>query len=292
MTNALKIPIGDYGSDQVGAPVPTLNSSVATKLLTKSPLHAWYSHPRLNPSHENTSNEAMELGTACHAVLLENNPDIIVVVEATDWRTNEAKQQRDWAKADGKVALLPHEAAKVFEMVTAANNAIAASPDLDGIGECVPEQTFVWEEERGGHKVWLRCRPDWVTKDNRVILSYKTTGQNAEPDAYVKTMLNGGFEMQAAFELSGVEAVTGVRPTHYIWITQEVQPPCAVSLIGLSDDLRDYGMSRMDAAVMRWAECLETNTWPGYPNRVCYVSAPGWARNQWEERQALNELHD
>lgn len=282
MTTALRIPIEDYGSDQVGAPVPTLNSSVATKLLTKSPLHAWFGHPKLNPSHENASNEAMDLGTACHAVLLENNPDVIVVVEAADWRTNEAKQQRDWAKADGKVALLRHEAAKVFEMATAANNAIAASPDLDGIGECVPEQTFVWSAEYGGRVVWFRCRPDWVTRDNRIVLSYKTTGTNAEPNAFAKTITDRGYHVQAAFEMAGLEAVTGVRPSRYVWIVQETQPPYATSLIGLSETMRTLGGALMDRAALSWGAAIASGEWPGYPNRIAYVEPPVWALRELE----------
>ena len=61
-----------------------------------------------------------DLGTAVHAVLLEGRADLIVSVDAADWRTNAAKAQREDARKEGKLALLAHHADRVLEMAAIA----------------------------------------------------------------------------------------------------------------------------------------------------------------------------
>jgi len=281
------LPIFEYGRDNCGAPEPTLNSGLANILLKQSPFHAWYAHPKLNPDWEpRASNDAMDLGSAAHAVFIEGDTERICAIDAPDWRTSAAKERKAAAQAAGRIPLLVADAARVIDIVAEAQVALAESPDLRDLGVCRAEETYVWAAEYGGRTAWLRCRPDWVSADFRVIVSYKTTAQIAEPLTYLRTMLNAGHEMQAAFELAGVEAVTGVRPESYIWIVSEVQPPHAVALIGLSNTMRALGGARMDAAVLRWAECLEAGpepeNWPGYPARVAYVEPPSWAMREME----------
>lgn len=275
MTTATILPMADYAGDNVGAPVPTLNSGLANRLLTRSPLHAWWGHPRLNPAWQPTESEAFDLGAAVHDIVIEGRTDRIRIVQADSWRTKEARELRDAARAEGMLPLLPEQAAAVLAMAGPALAAIEMSPDLAGLGELDPEQTFVWQDPSSG--AWLRCRPDWVTRDRSIILSYKTTSSSAEPAAFAKTIMNFGYDLQAAFEIAGVEAICGTRVTSYVWVVQEVQPPYAVSLVGMSPEMRHYGLSRFDLAVSRWADCLNNDRWPGYPTRICYVDPPSWA---------------
>lgn len=274
------IPMADYAADNLGIDVPTLNSGLANRLLTRSPLHAWWGHPRLNPQWQPTESEAFDLGGAVHDIVIEGRTDRIRVIQADSWRTKEARDLRDAARADGMLPLLPDQAAAVLAMAGPALAAIGTSPDLIGLGELDPEQTFIWQDESTG--AWLRCRPDWVTRDRTIILSFKTTSASAEPEAFTRSLMNFGYDLQAAFEIAGVEAVCGTRVTHYIWVVQEVQPPYAVSLVGMSPEMRHYGLSRFDLAVSRWADCLNNDRWPGYPTRICYVSPPAWAMAQLE----------
>jgi hypothetical protein len=269
----------DYVADNVGAPGPTLSSSLAHHLLTRSPLHAWYRHPKLNPAWQEESSAAFDLGSAVHAVLLEGRSDLLAIIDVPDWRTSAAKTARDEARAAGKIPLLPGDGETVERMVAASSMALG-SPDLAGLGALEAERTYVWEED--GH--WYRCRPDWATADCTIVLSYKTTSLNAEPSAYTKTILNFGYDMQAAFERRGIEAATGVKPKHYIWIVQETAAPYATSLVGLAPDFAAYGHDRMCEAMDLWGSCIDRDYWPGYPNRICYVSPPAWARAELDER--------
>lgn len=275
-----QIPMEDYVADNVGAPSPTLNSGLANRLLTRSPLHAWWGHPKLNPEWQSSTSEAFDIGTAAHDAVIEGLTRF-EAVDAPDWRTKTAKEERDRVRAEGKIPLLLEQAKAVTAMTGPALRALRDTPDLAGLGPLDTEQTAVWQDEISG--AWLRCRPDWITRDRTILLSYKTTSANAEPDAFARTILNMGYDMQMAFEMNAIEAVCGVKPTHYIWVVQETGAPYAVSLVGMSNQMREYGQARFDAATLRWSDCMRIGAWPGYPGRVCYVDPPSWAMAQIEE---------
>ncbi len=284
-----RLPIAEYAADRLpGCPGPTLNSSIANRLLERSEYHAFWAHPMNPDRRQEPPSKIMNLGSAAHLLLLEpERIDDIVPVPYEDWRTNSAKELRDKALAEGKIPLLQADADRAVLMAQRADIALNLSPDLDGLGQTVSELTYWWRETRVSidgieRECYLRARPDMVSRDGAIIISYKTTGQIAEPDAYMKTLLNAGHDLQAAFEISAVEAVERVRVSHYIWLVQETEEPYACSLVGMSPALRHLALTRMDEAVMRWAECLATDYYPGYPTRVCYPEVPAWRLRELE----------
>ena len=94
-------------------PVPggSLSSSGARKLLPPS-CPARFRHER---DHPPASTPSMERGTAAHRLVLGTGAEI-VQVDAADWRTKAAQDERDKARADGKVPLLAAECRKVQDM--------------------------------------------------------------------------------------------------------------------------------------------------------------------------------
>lgn len=280
-TEWMSLPMEQYATDDVGAPMATLNSGLANRLLNRSPLHTWTGHPKLNPAWKPVENEAFDIGAAVHDMVIEG-AHRYEVLDFPDWRTNASKEARQAARDAGKRPLLRHQADAVAPMADAVWNVLRASPDLEALGELDFERTYVWEEEAGGRNAWLRCRPDWVTLDRKVALSFKTTSSSAEPEAFARTIMNFGYDLQAAFECRGIEAVLGVKVEHYIWVVQETTAPFAVSLVGMSNQMREYGQTRMDAAVLKWAECMATGEWPGYPLRIAYIDPPAWAMREME----------
>lgn len=288
------LPIAEYAADRLpGCPQPTLNSSLANRLVERSEFHAWWRHPRLNDEYrQEPPSNIMNLGSAAHVLLLEpERIDDIVPVPYEDWRTGAARELRDKALADGKIPLLQADADRAVLMAQRADLALNLSPDLDGLGQTVSELTYWWRETRVGidgmeREAYCRARPDMVSRDGAIIISYKTTGQVAEPDAYLRHILNVGYDLQAAFEISAVEAVERVRVTHYVWLVQETEEPYACSLIGMSPALRHLALSRMDQAVLRWGEAIATDRWPGYPSRIAYPEVPSWRLRELEEVDA------
>ena len=279
----LTLPLADYVRDP--APTPSLSASLAHLLLTRSAQHAWLAHPKLNPAWKPAAAEAMDIGTIAHALVLENDASRIVVIDAADWRTTAAKAARDEARAAGKLPVLTARRDSIFEMVTRARAAIAESELAAAFADGQPEQTLVWQDDG----VWCRCRPDWLTTDRRVAIDYKTTAGSAEPKAWARgPLLAMGYDLQAAFGLRGIQAVCQPRDCAFVFMVQEIEPPYAVSFVGLAPAFVAFAEQKRAAAVRLWAACLQDNRWPGYPLRVAWAEPPKWAESQWSEQNALD----
>jgi hypothetical protein len=270
----------DYVRDP--APQPSLSASLAHILTSQSPLHAKLAHPRLNPAWQPHDASRFDIGTVAHQVLLEGHWSNVVSVDAEDWRTKSAKETRDSARAQGKIAILARQRADVENMVAVARDAIGRSDVLASVfANGTPEQTLVWQE--GG--IWLRCRPDWM--GDGVIVDYKTTAGSAEPTGWTRSgLLANGYDLQAAINLRGVKALTGKEPT-FVFLVQECEAPYAVSLVGMEPAFLAFAERKLDAAFHAWQRCLTTGEWPGYPSQVCYMELPAYAEMQWAEKQGV-----
>lgn len=262
------MPLADYVADP--APSPSLNTSTAMALLTQTPFHAKLQHVRLNPDATKSESSRADLGTIAHALLLEDDKSRMVEIDAEDWRTKAAKEQRDMARAEGKIPILRKDYVEVLEMVNAAHMFLMGSElCADWLG-ATPEQTLIWRE--GG--VWCRSRPDKLSQDGKVYFDYKTTN-SAHPSAFVKTAINQGYDIQAALGARGVKAVFGVD-CQVVFIAQEIEPPYLCSLVSLSPMFRAIASERLELALVQWGRCLNTNQWAGYPDKVATVDPPGW----------------
>lgn len=262
-----QMPLSEYIQDP--APVPSLNASVAQILLEQTPQHAWQAHPRLGNRGRSESSRA-DLGTIAHGLLLEDDKSRVVVIKADDWRTKAAKEQRDEARAAGKVPILEKDMDTVGEMVRVADHVLMGSALCHDWLDATPEQTLLSEQQG----VWLRSRPDKLAKDGRIYWDYKTSA-SAHPAAFSKTAISNGYDLQAALGRRAVQALYGITPT-VIFVVQEIEPPFCVSLVSLSAQFLDIADIRLQAAIDKWGWCLAKNTWPSYPDKPLVVDPPGY----------------
>lgn len=259
---------------------PSLSSSLAKLLVNKTPLHCWHAHPRLNPMYEPEEKEAFDIGKACHSLML-NDPQIFEIIDAPDWRTKVAKDGRDEARAAGKIPLLVDQFERVSDMFTAARMQLDEHREAQAAftgGR--PEATLIFKE--GG--VWCRARLDWLPDDRRFFDDFKTC-DCADPDAFQRIIISLGYDVQAAFYRRGIRALGLSENPNFRFVVQEKDPPYMLSVIGLTPGLLDLADRKVDKALRLWAECLETNKWPGYPNRTMYVDCPSWHEAQYLDRE-------
>jgi hypothetical protein len=257
---------------------PSLSSSIAKKICLESARHAQHDHPRLNPDAAHENGEHFDIGTAAHALLLEGAGPI-AIIDAPDWRTKAAKEARDVAYAAGLTPLLAGRWADVQALVAAARVQLAQHTDggaemfLDG----QPEQTLVWLEG----DVWCRARVDWLRPG--AIDDFKTA-ESAEPDRWARQMFAYGFDLQAAWYLRGLKALTGIDGV-FRFAVIEREPPHVLSVVGLSPSSMTIGEKKVLYALDVWQRCLKAGQWPGYPTRTCWIDLPAWEEARWLEKE-------
>ncbi len=261
---------------------PSLSRSTIKDFLYECPAKGWFNHPRLNPNFKADEGESkFDLGTAAHSLLLEG-VDNVWVVEETDWRKKTAQEARELAKKEGKTALLKHQYARVFDMLIAAREQISSCKELgiknlreDGDSEL----SYFWQEE----DVWLKIRPDWISKDRKLILDYKTTDNSVNPDGLERHITNLGYDIQASLYSRGVKAIEGTSPK-FIFVFQETSEPYFCSFVGLPPEFMALANSKVEFAIGLWRTCLAMNHWPAYPSRVAWIEPPPWALAAWERK--------
>lgn len=265
---------------------PSLSRSILNRLL-KSPIKAWYQHPRLNPDcKEDDGGGKFDIGSAAHSILLEGT-DNVEIIEAENWRTKAAKEKRDEAREQGKTPLLESQYNQTILMVMAAEKQILACSDLgikslkDGGGS---ELTFIWSEtDAVERKSYHRIRPDWMSDDRTLTIDYKTTGTSADPNDYLMHIFKMGYDIQEAYYRRGTKAVTAID-SKFVFIVQETEEPYLCSFIGLSPEYQNMGHEKVEQGIFMWNQCMKSNNWPGYPNKVAWVDPPPWALVSWEQK--------
>lgn len=274
-----------YHADELGCDAPCLSASIASILLRDSPKHAYAAHPLLGGGTREES-ETFDLGTAAHAYILEGDESRYHIVDATylsgprkgeqvtDWTAKGAQEQRDVARAAGKIPMLPKHIENVRTMSKAVRAQLAAFTDTPApLTNGKPEQVLVWFEP--DHGVWCKSRLDWLHDDYSTIDDLKTT-TTAQPDAFTRALYGRGGDLQAAMYLRGLKAITGVDAT-FRYIVAENSYPFAVSVCALGPEALAHASDQVEQAIQKWAQCLKADHWPGYPTRTCYLEPPAWA---------------
>jgi hypothetical protein len=274
------MPSAVYHADP--APEPSLSSGIAKILVTQSPLHAMYAHPRLNPTYRSEESSEFDRGSAAHALLLEGE-DRMVECEFNDWRTNAAKEMRDQARIDGKLPLLSKHVGAVRAMVHIAKDALLASELQIDIADCYAERSVIWSA--GG--IWGRARFDLQHRTRRILIDYKTT-ENADPQSFARQIISLGYDVQAAHYVEAYEAAWQAEPT-FVFLVQEREPPYACSLVGVDPMMLELGQQKLEFAAKLWKQCITSGKWPGYSTRIAWAAPPAWALESFEMRRSMSE---
>lgn len=236
--------------------------------------------PKRPPQPEPT--EAMVLGTMTHCAVLE--PDAFVdryaVAPKCDRRTKEGKAI--WAAfletlKPGMEAADPEMVQKSLAMAMAVRENPAVSGLLDeGDAEV---SAFVQQEKWSG--VAVRVRPDFVSPagGNKVILTDLKTTIDASPKGFGRTVANMAYDVQAALYSDIFEQASGKRVVAFVFVAVEKAWPFACVPYVLKPDAIDRGRRKYRRLLETYAECMRTQTWPGYTSgrEIEILELPAWA---------------
>lgn len=272
----------DYFEDP--CPQPSLTQSVAKILLDKSPLHAWHAHPRLNPDWRPDDPTKFDVGNIAHKLMIGRGKDIVVLDKFDDWRTNAAKEAREAAAADGKLAVLGKKFALADRMVKAAREQLELrmlsfvfDPEF-GAGEVVT----AWQDDG----FWCRQMIDWLSGDRLFFVDYKTTDMSAAPHGLGRMMVNANWPIQAAMGERGLKAVYPLGPRRrYLFVVQETEKPYALNVVEMSESALTMGRKMLAMAFHIWKDSITRDRWPGYPTEIIVPDYPGYAEASWLDRE-------
>ncbi len=284
----LELPADEYHGDEGHDLGPTLSASMINLLLAKSPRHAWHAHPRLNPAWQRRDDAKFDIGSAVHDVFLEGRQKVDIV-DAKDWRKDEAKAAREAIRAAGRIPLLQGQWEQVLEMIEAIHAQLRDRSDERALftgGKA--EQAIVWDEDG----VACRARLDYLDDAHLLISDLKTTKASAAPDAWSRTGWAIGVDVQACFYMRAVSALHPERfvPPAFRYCVVECEPPYAMSVFDLAPSAIELGNAKIDRALEVWSRCLRSGSWPAYDRRVASIEAPGWAQFQWAEHELDREV--
>lgn len=278
------IPEDAYHADP--CPEPSLSNSIAVKLLTESPLHAWHAHPRLNPHHEPPdAGEHLDNGAAAHELILRGRAHRLHVIDADSYRTKVAQSEREQARAAGAIPILGRRYDEAVEMVGAVRRQLAQHEEGKAfLSDFTAEQTVVWRDGPS----WCRALVDALPNtDGRYIVDLKTTGGSAQPRDWIRNHLYvHGYDMQAAWYLRGLRAV-GRKPAGFAFVVIENKPPYALSVVTLDPAAVALAERKVARALAIWRECMKTGVWPGYSERMAWAEPLPWDEQKFAELEAM-----
>ncbi|MCX5201087.1 PD-(D/E)XK nuclease-like domain-containing protein [Streptomyces sp. NBC_00237] len=261
----------DMTAEQYHADRSSLSSSGARRLLASCPALFRYEQ-----DHPQPYNPVFALGTAAHRLALGDGPDL-VAIEADDWRTKAARQERDEVHAAGGVALLASDFDRVQDMADALRRHPVASA-LFAPGSGRPEASLFWRDEPTG--VMRRARFDWLPdpRNGRLIIPDYKTCRSAEPAALARAVEEYGYHQQADWYRAGARALgLADADAAFVFVCQEKAAPYLVTVVELDAAALRIGAAKNRRAIDTFARCVETGHWPGYADDIAYLSLPVWA---------------
>jgi len=259
-----------YLSDPL--PEPGLSTGVVCDLLERTPMHAHWFHPRLGKHRKATSPRA-DLGSAIHSAILGGAE--IVYIEANDWRTNAAKEERDKAHADGKIPLLAKQQILVQRATEAATRLLGNL----GVGDA--ERSIYFKSG----SVWLRGRSDWLGQMRMLDVDVKTV-DSADPESFIRhAMFANGYDVQGGIRSLGHKALDA--PREIVFLLVEIEAPYGASLVGMGNQLTEMAEAKVKHACAIWRRCLDEQKWPGYGSEIAWAEPPVFALRDLAERTGV-----
>lgn len=214
-----------------------------------------------NPNRiQQPTSKAMDFGKAAHALLLGDEvfddkfairPD-----KWKDWRSGDAQKWRDEKVAEGKTVITAED----FERIKLIHADAAKYPLVEmGILNGKIERSMFWKDEETG--IWLRARPDALSRVDGVFADLKTAGKFDE-DFLERQIFDAGYYLQAAITRMVCRGLKRPFETFtLVYVLNDDVPDTA------HVEIDEFDIDRGER-VVRWClrtirRCLDTGEWPG-----------------------------
>lgn len=248
-----------------------LNRRTLVWLRETCPLKAHYAL-----THVREPSDVMVRGSAIHVLALEDQEAFDRSFRyGPDVRRN-ANAWKDFAAECREANVQPLHPVLDGEPISSTVEAIRRSEGAGRWLRCpgMNEVSFVWDEEvelPDGTKVTVRQkgRADRHIRGPQGFLGLDLKRlADASPVGMARSLTDQLLHLQAAHYLAGLEALTGEPHRLWFWAVWEESPPHAAGIYRLQEPDLVKAFEERREILTTWAECLHTDTWPGYDDAV------------------------
>lgn len=229
------------------------------------------------------SSESLDFGNALHAAVLE--PDRFnrdVVLGAVNPKTGEpygadTKAQQEYRDANpGKIVVSKGYREKLLGMSAGVRENASAAALVAGAE--ATELTIVWDDAETG--VRCKARIDMKMPGDVGFVDLKST-TNAHRRAFSKSILDYGYDVQAAMTIDGWAALHPNDPLlPFTIIAIEKESPFAAATYTVGSPTIENARAKYRETLRGIAEARATGYWPAYSSAIEIIDIPDWALKQ------------
>jgi hypothetical protein len=256
---------------------PRIGSS-GLKLMRKSPLHYWSEY--LDPNRIRTETDALRFGRALHTFIFERDGFADkTVIEPSHYLTKaqcgipiEEQKALFAENAKGKTIISLND----FETIKAMDNAIRSHPAANLLlrhGNA--EKALLYDHPLTGSP--SKIKPDWESVEHNGLIVDLKSAEDASPEAFGRSVVKYGYDLQAAWYLDGYLSVHGVMPKGFVFIAVEKKKPFGVAVYYVPPEVVNLGRRKYEPLLEQFEWCRQNNEWPCYSDNIQPLTLPGWA---------------
>ena len=254
---------------------PGVSRSFLWEMINATPYHALW-----RKQHRQPPTDAMVLGSAFHALVLE--PELFareyVLTQAS--RRGAAGKEIIQQYADNGLTALKQEQ---WDTVHRMRDAVMSHPIARLLLTGGSAELSLYQL----HPLWgfpVKIRPDYLLPDFTIV-DLKSC-QTAALRPFRSHAYSMGYPMQAGMyprvmEYAGLPVP---KTGKFVFIACESVEPHCVAVYYADDELERDGLDQYEKACSLYHECITTNTWPAYPEEFLPLNAPSWAKFQKREQ--------
>lgn len=250
-------------------------SQSGLKRLKKSPWH--YRSLQIEHGYiAGSPNPQMYAGTLAHCALLEPLSFNLRYVVGPEGATKQSRKWKEFCAQNPEREVISQQQYDIAHKQ--AENVKAHPKVAQLLAHGSSEVSVFWKDKPTG--VLCKGRMDWVNEASPkgvILLDYKTASDGSFM-GFSRAVANLGYHLQNQFYAMGYEAATGKPVLGMVFAVVEAEYPFAVSVFMLDDEALARAASDIRNLLNVYAQCLETNSWPGYPADVQVISLPSWAQ--------------
>jgi hypothetical protein len=268
---------------------PRLSASIAHLLNEESPLSAWAAHRLLGNFRKPPSDSQIE-ATLWHAGILADESKV-TVVDAENFRTKEAREQKAEALSAGRTPVL----AGKWENLNLGAARIRGELERLGITfDGAVEDRIEWDEyTEDGEAVSCSGYVDhW---NGTAIHDVKTSPGPVSLFQAAMLIAKSYSLLQDAAYRSAIATLHDLDQERldFVYVFAQTAEPFSVTPVRMSGEFRQLAHLKWRRAIETWHRCLSGGVnrrfWPGPVGGITTVHPPGWMISQELELEALRD---